>query len=297
MTCRAIQKNGSVCSKPIKANGFCGVHRFENSVANETETELHVDQFYTKEPVAKQCIDKVSSRFNDFDIILEPSAGRGSFLKRLPREKRLGLDINPQNDEIVKMDFFDYKSVPDKKYLVIGNPPFGRVSSLAVKFFNKASEFASMIAFIIPRSFKRITIQNRLCLDFHLVHSEDLPTSPCCFEPAMSAKCCFQIWIKRDIKREIVVLNKTHNDFTFVKDETEADFGMRRVGSCCGTIYTDGYEQLCSKNIHWIKANIDKTELIRRFKSLDYSICQDTCRQNSIGVQDIIALYQEAFDE
>ena len=32
----------------------------------------------------------------------------------------------------------------------------------------------------------------------------------------MSAKCCFQIWIRSSIPRQMVVYNKTHPDFDFI---------------------------------------------------------------------------------
>ena len=51
----------------------------------------------------------------------------------------------------------------------LGNPPFGKNCSLAIKFFNKAAEFADLIAFIIPRTFKRISIQNKLNLNFSFI--------------------------------------------------------------------------------------------------------------------------------
>ena len=81
--------------------------------------------------------------------------------------------------------------------MVIGNPPFGKISSFAVRFFNKSAEYAEVIAFIVPRTFKRVSVQNRLNLNFHLIYNEDLPMKPCCFEPKMGAKCCFQIWKKK----------------------------------------------------------------------------------------------------
>ena len=94
---------------------------------------------------------------------------------------------------IIKMDFLKFKPKENKKYLIIGNPPFGRSSSIAIKFFNKAALFSDCIAFILPRTFKRISIQNRLDLNFSLIYTKDLPVKPCCFIPKMEAKCCFQI--------------------------------------------------------------------------------------------------------
>jgi hypothetical protein len=45
---------------------------------------------------------------------------------------------------IQRQTFFDFQPDPIKKYAVIGNPPCGRVCSLAVKFFNKAAEFSEV---------------------------------------------------------------------------------------------------------------------------------------------------------
>jgi len=84
--------------------------------------------------------------------------------------------------------------------LVIGNPPFGRVSSLAIKFFNYSATWANVIAFIIPRTFRKISVQNKLDNMFHLVYDEEISNNPCCFSPQMMVKCCFQIWEKKNKK-------------------------------------------------------------------------------------------------
>ena len=71
------------------------------------------------------------------------------------------------------MNYFDYVPNKTKRYLVVGNPPFGKISSIAIKFFNKSAEYADCIAFIIPRTFKRVSVQNKLNLNFHLMYNED----------------------------------------------------------------------------------------------------------------------------
>ena len=201
------------------------------------------------------------------------------------------------------MDFLNYQPNVDNKYLVLGNPPFGKNCSMAIKFFNKAAEFSDCIAFIVPRTFKRVSIQNQLNFNFTLFYNEDLPLKPCCFTPSMDAKCCFQIWIKRDITRKKIIYDKSHKDFTFSKlgpnDERgqptppkNIDFVMKAYGSNCGEIKESGLENLRPKSWHWIKANIDKDELKKRFESLDYSISKDTVRQDSIGQQEVIYLYK-----
>jgi hypothetical protein len=264
-----------------------------------------LDQFYTNANIAtgfynilQQYVD-----IDDYDYHLEPSAGNGSFYKLLDKKKRIGLDIEPKYNGIHKMNYFDYVPTKNKKYLVIGNPPFGRISSIAVKFFNKSAEFADCIAFIIPRTFKRVSIQNQLNLQFKLIYNKDLPLKPCCFTPKMSAKCCFQIWIKSEIPRSIVKYDKTHKDFKFIKhgpkdDKNQptppknVDFVMKAYGSNCGEIKKTNLNDLRPKSWHWIKSNIDIKTLINRFNSLDYSISKDTVRQDSLGQQELIFLYK-----
>lgn len=264
-----------------------------------------LDQFYTNSNVSISCMKSIEKYINmeNYDIHMEPSAGTGSFYRLLDKGKRLGIDIEPKYDGIIKMDFLDYIPDRSKRYIVLGNPPFGKNSSLAIKFFNKAGIFSDCIAFIVPRTFKRVSVQNQLDLNFSLIYDEDLPLKPCCFTPSMDAKCCFQIWIRLDIKREKVIYDKFHNDFTFIKlgpkDENGqptppdgVDFVMKAYGSNCGEIKDMNIYSLRPKSWHWIKCNIDKDELKHRFNSLDYSISKSTVRQDSIGQQEVIYLYK-----
>lgn len=269
---------------------------------------MPLDQFYTKPEIAVKCYNILKDKIdeNKIDYFLEPSAGTGSFYKLLPNNKRIGLDVEPKYDDIIKQNYFDFNPEKDKKYVVIGNPPFGRISSIAVKFFNKSAMFADYIAFIIPRTFKRVSIQNKLDLNFDLIYTEDLPLRPCCFTPNMSAKCCFQIWKKSDVKRKKIIYDKTHKDFTFMKHgpkddknqptpPTGADFVIKAYGSNCGEIIESDLMNLRPKSWHWIKSNIDVETLKKRFNSLDYSISKDTVRQDSIGQQEVIYLYKCIF--
>ena len=266
-----------------------------------------LDKFYTLPACSKRCIEKVSTMYDiaRWDLIVEPSAGNGSFLNQIPSNKKIGIDISPEHPDIIKQDFFDYHPPPEhKNILVIGNPPFGRISSLAIKFFNHSAKWANAIAFIIPRTFRKTSIQNRLDNRFHLVYDEELPNRPCCFSPAMAVKCCFQIWEKKDIQRDFVDLPKTHNDWEFLKlgerdasgqptPPVNADFALRAYGSTIGEIKTEGLPDLRPKSWHWIKSNIDKDTLIDRLGKLDYSKSENTARQNSMGRAELVNLYSE----
>jgi hypothetical protein len=283
-----------------------------NIINKETKKvrEMGLDKFYTKKNISKMCIDLVDKEYKleTFDLIIEPSAGNGSFLEQIKHKNIIGIDISPENDKIIKKDFLKYN--PDKKYnniLTIGNPPFGKISSLAIKFFNHASEWSNVIAFIIPKTFRRISVQNNLNLNFHLLKDIEIPNYPCSFEPPMSVKCCFQIWIKKNKPRKEIILDLTHDDWEFIpfgpKDDNgqptppkNVDFALRAYGGKCGEIFEKNLSKLRPKSYHWIKSNIDKKKLIERFKSLDYSISFDTARQNSIGKAELVKLYSDKFN-
>ena len=223
--------------------------------------EEGLDKFYTLPSYSKKCIDKITELYViwKWDLIIEPSAGNGSFLHQIPSDNKIGIDISPEDPIIIKQDFFDY-SPPSTKtnILIIGNPPFGRVSSLAIKFFNHSAKWANVIAFIIPRTFRKISVQNKLDEMFHLVYDEEIPNKPCCFSPPMMVKCCFQIWEKKEVKRQIINMPTTHADWEFLgfgpKDDNgqptppqHADFTIRAYGGKIGEIKIDGLNQISIK--------------------------------------------------
>jgi hypothetical protein len=260
--------------------------------------------------VAEKYIAALGQRYTweSWDLVVEPSAGNGSFLVRLPTRKRVGIDVAPENDEIIKGDFLAYVPPPGaRNILVVGNPPFGRVSSLAVKFFNHAADWATVIAFIVPRTFRRISVQNKLASHFQLEFDDSIPAKPNAFAPPIAAKCCFQIWARTAAPRKTITLSTKHADWDFLplgpKDARDqptppsgADFALRAYGGRCGEIMTAGLERLRPKSWHWIKARLDGATLRARFERLDYSLSLDTARQNSIGRGELVRLYSEAYE-
>lgn len=268
-----------------------------------------LDKFYTIPKVTEKCLFHVSSlyKWTEWGLVIEPSAGNGSFFTRIPVDNKLGIDISPEHNDIIKQDFFTYYPPCDVgKILVVGNPPFGKISSLAIKFFNHSAEWADVIAFIIPRTFRRVSIQNKLNTNFHLVFDEEIPMKPCSFTPPMNVKCCFQVWEKKNTMRSIIKLPTTHNDWDFLslgsKDANGkstppigADFATRRIGKC-GEIVDKDFVLLCAENWHWIKSKINKNTLIERFKNLDYTGSLDTARHDSLGKGDLVRIYSEMYN-
>ena len=118
--------------------------------------------------------------------------------------------------------------------MIIGNPPFGQQNTLAIRFFNEAAKIANIIAFILPLSFKKRSIQNKLDLNFHLIEEKILDKKSFLLnEQEYAVPCVFQIWERKDIKRIIQKNKTTTNLFSFV-DKENADFRIQRVGGNAG---------------------------------------------------------------
>ena len=126
------------------------------------------DKFYTKSSIAKQCYDFLCEKIPSVKdgYFLEPSAGGGSFLEFLPRFD--AFDIQPEGENIKQADFLSL-SLEKKDYITIGKPPFGKRSKLAINFFNHAAKYSKIIAFIVPVSFMKWSVQKELSSDFHLL--------------------------------------------------------------------------------------------------------------------------------
>jgi hypothetical protein len=306
--------NCGKCGKEFTQNEHYTTHCIQKNDCISSETpqiaivrKQGLDKFYTLPSCSKQCINRICELYNvkKWDLIVEPSAGNGSFLNQIPSENKIGIDISPEQPNIIKQDFFDYSPPPNKtNILVVGNPPFGRVSSLAIKFFNHSAKWANVIAFIIPRTFRKTSVQNKLNNRFHLVHDEEISNTPCCFSPPIMVKCCFQIWEKGEHERPMIVLSTTHVDWEFLKlgpndhngqptPPAIADFAMRAYGGNTGEIRIDGLNELRPKSWHWFISNIDKNILVDRFNKLDYSNSSNTARQNSMVKAELVALYSD----
>lgn len=191
-----------------------------------------LDKFYTKKNVAKYFIEKIDLK--KYHTIIDPCAGDGAFSEQI--EGCLAFDILPENKSIIKLDFFDFKDATNPPVLTISNIPFGVQSNLAIAFFKKAATYSDTIAFILPKSFKKESVQNKLPLNFHLCFEEDVPKNSFILEGKdYDVPCVFQVWEKKEIDRKISKLPET-NLFSFCKKEN-ANVSIRRVGVYSGKAF------------------------------------------------------------
>jgi hypothetical protein len=204
------------------------------------------DQFYTKKEVANTCLDhwyKIVNPKED-ELIIEPSAGNGAFSSKI-MESHISfqaLDIDPKSKEIKKIDFLQLNIdlFPHKKIHFIGNPPFGRQSSLAKKFIKHicASPKTATISFILPKSFRKESMQRCFPLRYNIVFELEISKDAFLInEKAYNVPCVFQIWEKKDTDRYITP-DIEPAGYSFVKKDENPDYSIRRVGVYAGSIST-----------------------------------------------------------
>jgi predicted RNA methylase len=258
-----------------------------------------LDQFYTNPIIASLCYGLIREIINiDNFFLFEPSAGTGSF-SNLFHENSMACDLDPKMDYIKEMNFFelDVSIFEDKRVITVGNPPFGKNSSLAIDFFNRSALFSKFIAFVVPKTFKKLSVRNRLSFDFHLIYEFDLPKDSFIFEDkAYDVPCTFQIWEKRVEKREKVLPIHKTKFFEFVNKEN-ADFAIRRIGGLAGKVLED-FDKYKDSSHYYIKSMIKKEELVFILKSLykEFNlIAKNSAGNPSLSKNELIEIFEKKY--
>lgn len=255
-----------------------------------------LDRFFTLPETVDFCLKEID--FSKYDCIIEPSAGNGAFLDKMPSNAK-GIDINSEREDILKEDWFKLDKGIFKEYksiLVCGNPPFGVQNNLAIRFFNESAKFCDCIAFILPYSFKKDSIKNNLDLNFFLVKELDL--KECLFSlnsgDLIKVPCVFQIWEKTKHKREKKKLKTTSALFSFVKKEN-ADFRIQRVGGNAGKAFFD--LDRSEQSNYFIKnlSDISNEDFVNLINSLSYPSIGFVVGPKSLSKGELIATIEENF--
>ena len=264
-------------------------------------TRNTIDKYYTKVEVVDICVNLVKThlQINPDDLIIEPSAGNGSFItsiKSITSNFRF-YDLEPENDEIIKQDYlqYHYDSVKGafSKIHIIGNPPFGRQSSLAIKFIKKSCEFCHSISFILPKSFKKDSLKKTFPLDFHLIFEMDLPEKSFLVHGLEhNVPCIFQIWEKKTISRTENEKLKPSN-FMFVGKTENPDISFRRVGVNAGNI-DKNVDDKSIQSHYFIKFTNNKStdENIELLKLMQFNH-NNTVGPRSISKQELICEFNK----
>jgi predicted RNA methylase len=256
-----------------------------------------IDKYYTKDTVVEQCLGLLKKyiHINCDDLIIEPSAGNGSFISGIKSLTKhyIFYDIEPENHEIIKQDYLLYDDYHEIKKMynkihVVGNPPFGRQSSLVIKFIKKSCEFSESISFILPRSFKKDSLKKTFPLQYHLVFEFDLPNRSFLVDGLEhDVPCVFQIWVKKPFHRAVTDKVEPVN-FRFVDKTSNPDISFRRVGVNAGTI-DQSIDEKSIQSHYFIKFTNEKsiTDNITSLSTITYDF-NNTVGPKSISKQELI---------
>ena len=218
-----------------------------------------LDQFYTSKLVVNEFLSILKSKkiINENSILIEPSAGDGKFLDGFetffPKNIYEAYDIEKNHPNVLEQDFLQIQKAHNSRYVVIGNPPFGYKSKMAINFINKSSEFSDIVCFVLPIQFRRWSVQKQINKDFKLIYSsENLPRNSFLVKnKPYNVNCLLQIWVsKKNVKfdkhKDLRIHEKPknkHEDFKlwihnntnetlkyFDKDKYKWDFAVVRQG-------------------------------------------------------------------
>jgi hypothetical protein len=256
------------------------------------------DQFFTPISTAEKCYARFLKLLGELGeneskyTYIEPSAGNGNFLKRFPSDRRIGLDIEPRDDEIARADYLTWKppaSSSSSKYIVFGNPPFGLRGQLALKFINYSYEFADYVCFILPQLFESDGkgAPRKRVLGYHLIHSEKITTD---FvdpdERHIKVECIFQVWSKhhtneiydiREIDTSVVKIYSLSDGGTPSTTRNKSMFHSCHAylpSTCFGREnmkYYTSFNALPGKKGYGIVFQKDTEENLRKFAQIDWA--------------------------
>lgn len=258
-----------------------------------------LDQYYTRPDVAEQCVGWTLEAIGiprTPCLWIEPSAGEGAFLRELPRP-RVGIDLDPRHPEVQRGDFLHWRPSAAGIKIVVGNPPFGKNSSLAVRFFNHAANFADVIAFILPRTFQKDSFQQKLDPFMRLVLEKRLGTR--CFTlggEAHDVPTVFQVWRRSARLRTYQRRETRHPDFDFLRPDQvlHADFAFQRVGARAGLVSVEGKAK-SPQSHYYIKIKNRAADVFEVLRTINWTdIKERTAGNPSIGKAELVAAYSRA---
>ena len=206
------------------------------------------EQYYTHPALAARLTDVMMSIIGTGATSaqwIEPAGGTGSFVEALAERgvaNIVSFDIEPHHPRVQRADFLSTRLV-GSGMVSITNPPFGRANKLCIPFFNKLADHCDYIGFIVPKSWRKWSVQDRLHSNFHLVHDEDLVVNYVSSAGAPLAlgktnlNTVFQAWRREP---EIRVRHKV-DDRGYIEKTSpdQADVSLTIFGRGCGSVKTN----------------------------------------------------------
>lgn len=257
-----------------------------------------LEQYYTPINLAQELVLELKQLLVDFEgkNFLEPAGGTGSFIEALRSHGAAeiqSVDTHPMHPAVKKRDFLSFQA-KDQNLVTVSNPPFGRNNALSIPFFNHAAQFSSHIAFLVPRSWRKWSVQNRLQANFHLIHDRDVNLIYVNSKGEPLAKSnelrtCFQVWEKRvEVRPKFLVPD---NGFLKKVPAAEADVAMKVFGYGCGQVLED-FPRVANTTLMFLSLPEGITASLLR--SLDFQrYTNNTAYTQALSFQEINYLLNE----
>lgn len=285
-----------------------------------------LDQYYTKPAVAQMCLDDLLRHLKRWKLTawtgLEPSAGGGAFLDAFKtvfgsNQPYVASDLDPApgRKDIHKRDFL-VEGVQDllpksTTVITIGNPPFGRKSTLAAAFINEGLQLGPVVAFIVPIQFHKWSAQRLVRESAKLIEDRALDADSFVFMGRdYKVRCCFQIWVRGDFPPahkdlDIRLQHKPHTDHgdfdAWQYNRTDLalkyfdyvwDFAVPRQGYQDYTFKATNAAQ-CDRKKQWIFFKAHSPAALARLKAIDFvALSHKNTGLPGFGKADVVAAYE-----
>jgi predicted RNA methylase len=257
------------------------------------------EQYYTPLETAERIITEVSNLLPNFSdrAFLEPAGGTGNFITAAQQAgitKIVSFDIEPHHQLISQGNFLE-QSLNLQGAICVTNPPFGRCNSLSIPFFNHAAKYSDLIVFIVPRSWRKWSVQNKLDRNFHLVRDDDLDINYVDVNGEHGYKknnlrTCIQYWQRfSDNLRPIYAVQ----DLGIIEksNHAEADVSLTIFGYSCGTVKTEFPRK---KNTTQMFLKLKHEKALEALQNVDFSkFFNHTAYTQALSIKEINYLLNE----
>lgn len=278
-----------------------------------------LDKFYTRPHVVTRCLEVFSGALGDLGIdaeavwYLEPSAGSGAFCEPLWASGRrvVAVDLAPEGPGIDRADFLaeDISGLlPSGPGVVIGNPPYGKRSRLALEFVDRALSYAPVVGFILPIQFDKYLTQKNIRPDARLMLSERLPDDAFTDRGKVKrVRSVFQVWTTLDVDQDLRIRTApltSHPDFVLNTYnctpqcewmlDAEFDFAVLRQG--WGRFTPVDHGTVLDRRKQWMTFSADDPAILDRLRRLDFdALGERNTSVRGFGKADVVAEYTRLY--
>ena len=256
------------------------------------------EQYYTPKPLAVELVAQIEKVLGSLagKTILEPAGGTGAFIEAVQAvgvSEVISFDIEPLHELVTVGDFLA-QEIKESNLITISNPPFGRNNSLSIPFFNHAAKVSDAICFIVPRSWRKWSVTNRLDLGFELALDLDIEIdyvdadgTPLSNKNHLAT--CFQIWKKANVSRSLVRV--TDKGIIEKVSPEQADVSLTIFGYGCGKVKTE-FEPIANTTQMFLK--LKHPQALAALESVDYSkFFKNTAYTEALSLPEINYLLNE----